>query len=44
MKLVKTPVWIRLSYRTEAWTLKVSDERKIQPEEKWLWRRILRVS
>ena len=43
-KLVKTLVWTVLSYGTEAWTLKVRDERKITSMEMWLWRRMLRIS
>ena len=44
MRLVKTLVWTVLSYRAEAWTLKVRDERKITSMEMWLWRRLLSIS
>ena len=44
MRLVKTLVWTVLSYRAEAWTLKVRGERKITSMEMWLWRRRKRIS
>ena len=44
MRVVKTLVWTVLSYRAEAWTLKLRDERKITSIEMWLWRRMLRIS
>ena len=44
MRLVKTLVWMVLSYGAEAWTLKVRNERKITSTEMWLWRRMMRIS
>lgn len=44
MKLVKAMVWTTLSYGSEAWTIKINDERRIQSAEMWMWRRMMRVS
>ena len=43
-RLVKTLVWMVLSYGAEAWTLKVRYEHKITSMEMWLWRRMMRIS
>ena len=44
MKLVRSLVWTVLTYGAEGWTLTKADEKRIQPAELWIYRRMLRVS
>jgi len=43
-KIVKTLVWSALLYRSETWTLRKEDIRRLEAVEMWMWRRMERVS
>src|SRR5215470_6270344 len=43
-RFVKCYVWSTLLYGCESWTLRKTDVNRIQAEEMWFWRRLLRVS
>ena len=44
IKLLKILVWPVLLYGCEAWTLRKTDEAKINAAEMWFYRRLLRIS
>ena len=43
-QLVKSLVWSVALYGAESWSLKLSDMKKIESFELWVWRRMLQVS
>ena len=43
-KLVKALIWQVITYSAEAWTLKKTNEKRIEAVEMWIYRRVLRVS
>lgn len=42
-RFIKCYVWSVLLYGTEVWTIKSSDERKLEAFEMWIWRKVLRI-
>ena len=40
----KTVVWTTLLYGSETWTLRKEDIRKLEALERWLWRRMEKIS
>ena len=44
MHLIKSLIWSVFSYGVEGWTVKKSDENRIQAFEMWCWWRLLGVS
>ena len=44
MELVRSLVWIVLTYGAEFWILTKADEKRMESAELWIYRRMLRVS
>ena len=45
VRLVKTLVWsVLLQYRSETWTMKKEERKRIEAFEMWVWRRMAKVS
>ena len=43
-KLVKCYVWIMALYGAETWTLRATDQKRLESFEMWYWRRMEKIS
>ena len=43
-KLVKCYVWSMALYGAETWTLRATDQKRLESFEMWCWRRIQKIS
>ena len=43
-KLVKCYVWSMAVYRAETWTLRTTDQKRLESFEMWCWRRMEKIS
>ena len=44
MKLIKALIWPAITYVAEGWTLNKDDERRLEADEMWCYRRMLWIS